>query len=69
MNNIEPINNNKYVENNLTFGDKMIDKDESITRILFQNVNGLEVTSHGHTLELICDSKITITFILNTFSV
>ena len=34
----------------------MIDKDDSITRILFQNLNGLELNSHGHTLELICDS-------------
>ena len=34
----------------------MINKDESITRIIFQNVNGLELTSHGHTMELICDS-------------
>ena len=34
----------------------MIFKDESITRILFQNVNRLELTSHIHTLELICDS-------------
>ena len=34
----------------------MINKDESITRITFQNVNELELTSHGHTMELICDS-------------
>ena len=26
----------------------MIDKDDSITRILFQNLNGLELNSHGH---------------------
>ena len=34
----------------------MIDKDESIVRVLLQNVNGLELTSHGHTMELIYDS-------------
>ena len=48
--------NNIYVINNLTFGDQMIDKQESITRIPLQHFNGLELSSHKHMLELILDS-------------
>ena len=33
---IELITTNKYIENKLTFGYQMIDKDESITRISFK---------------------------------
>ena len=50
------INDNKYVENNLIFGDQMIDKDGSITRFFLQNVNVLESISHGHAMESMCDS-------------
>ena len=49
------ITTNMYIENNLIFGDQVIDKGESISRILFQIVNGRELTSHRHTLELVCD--------------
>ena len=48
--------NNIYVINNLTFGDRMIDKQESITRIPLQHFNGLELSSHKYMLELILDS-------------
>lgn len=45
-----------YIGHNLTFEDQIIRKDESIPRILFQNVEGLELISHGYTLILVCDS-------------
>ena len=42
--------------NNNPFGDVLQNKAKDVTRILFQNVGGLELSSTGHTLEVTCQS-------------
>ena len=42
--------------NNNPFGDVLQKKATDVTRILFQNVGGLELSTTGHTLEVTCQS-------------
>ena len=42
---------------NLSFGDLITSqKGNDHTRLIFQNVNNLELSSYHHTLKLMCDS-------------
>ena len=38
------------------FGDRLEMKQKSITRIFYQNINGLELSIHTHTPKLLFDS-------------
>ena len=49
--------NKEERQSNLPFGDIITNqKDHDHSRIIFQNVNSLELSSGHHTLELLCDS-------------
>ena len=51
--------NDKSINNKLKndpFGDNLKNETTDSIQILFQNVNGLELSTTGHTLEEICDS-------------
>ena len=49
--------NKEEHQRNLPFGDLItIQKDNDHTRLIFQNVNSLELSSGHHTLELMCDN-------------
>ena len=49
--------NKKERQSNLSFGDIFTNKkDHDHSRIIFQNINSLELSSGYHTLELMCDS-------------
>ena len=45
------------VKSNLTFGDELINKDNQTSRIVFNNVGGLELLPHSLTLKLLGDSS------------
>ena len=49
--------NKEERQRNLPFGDLITNnKEHDHSRIIFQNVNSLELSSGHHTLELVCDS-------------
>ena len=49
--------NKEERQSNLPFGDLITNqKDHDHSRIIFQNVNSLELSSGHHTLEIMCDS-------------
>ena len=51
------LRNKEERQRNLPFGDLITNqKEHDHSRIIFQNVNSLELSSGNHTLELICDS-------------
>ena len=56
---------NSYIQYNLLFSDKIIYLHESISRIIFSNVSGLECFTHTKTLETISITCIPIAQILH----
>ena len=47
--------NEEILDNNMTFGNELTQKKKDITRILYSNVRGLELSTESHTLEVLCD--------------
>ena len=43
------------IYNNMTFGNELTQKKKDITRILYSNVRGLELSTESHTLEILCN--------------
>ena len=55
----KPIKNrstdNPYIIDNLLYGDPIIDQIYPSSRIIYNNVNGLDLSTHSATLETMCD--------------
>lgn len=63
---------NHYITENLLFDDSFIDLSSPSLRIIFTNVNGLELSFHSSTLETICDymylNNVDVTYMFETNS-
>ena len=46
---------NPYITDNLLYGDPIIEQNSKTSRIIYNNVNGLDLSTNSATLETVCD--------------